>query len=141
MGYHIDREREIADDFISLRKKVDSPFCPGNEYTTPPEIMAFRTVDSQANAPGWTLRVMPNKFPALQIYGELGKTGEGIFDKMNGIGAHEVIVETPEHNLSLSTMPQKAVEDVLWACFLRVGDLKKDQRFKYALIFKNRRKS
>ena len=127
-------------DFISpsQRKKGGfCPFCPGNEYTTPPEIMAFRPVGSQANTPGWTLRVMPNKFPALQIYGELGKTGEGLFDKMNGIGAHEVIVETPEHNLSLATMSHKAVEDVLWACFLRHADLKKDQRFKYALIFKN----
>jgi UDPglucose--hexose-1-phosphate uridylyltransferase len=80
---------------------------------------------------------MPNKFPALQIYGDLGKTGEGIFDKMNGVGAHEVIVETPDHNLSLATMPKKAVEDVLWACYLRLTDLKKDARFKYVIIFKN----
>jgi UDPglucose--hexose-1-phosphate uridylyltransferase len=135
----IERGKRPTDFISSSQRKKGGfcPFCPGNEYTTPPEIMAFRAVGSQANAPGWTLRVMPNKFPALQIYGELGKTGEGIFDKMNGIGAHEVIVETPEHNLSLSTMSQKAVEDVLWACFLRLGDLKKDQRFKYVLIFKN----
>jgi UDPglucose--hexose-1-phosphate uridylyltransferase len=99
--------------------------------------MAFRPVGSAANSPGWTLRVMPNKFPALQIYGDLGKTGEGIFDKMNGVGAHEVVVETPDHNLSLATMPKKAVEDVLWACYLRLTDLKKDARFKYVIIFKN----
>jgi UDPglucose--hexose-1-phosphate uridylyltransferase len=127
-------------DFASPSQKKRGGFCPfdpGNEYTTPPEIMAFRPVGSAANSPGWTLRVMPNKFPALQIYGDLGKTGEGIFDKMNGVGAHEVIVETPDHNLSLATMPKKAVEDVLWACYLRLTDLKKDQRFKYVLIFKN----
>jgi len=127
-------------DFVSSSQRKKGGFCPfdpGNEYTTPPEIMAFRPVGSQPNSPSWTLRVMPNKFPALQIYGELGKTGEGIFDKMNGVGAHEVIVETPDHNLSLATMPQKAVEDVLWACHLRLADLKKDQRFKYVLIFKN----
>jgi UDPglucose--hexose-1-phosphate uridylyltransferase len=80
---------------------------------------------------------MPNKFPALQIYGDINKTGEGIFDKMNGVGAHEVIVETPDHQLSLATMPQKAVEDVLWAYYMRLTDLKKDSRLKYALIFKN----
>jgi UDPglucose--hexose-1-phosphate uridylyltransferase len=127
-------------DFVSpsQRKKGGfCPFCPGNEYTTPPEIMAFRPVGSSANSRDWSLRVMPNKFPALQIYGELGKTGEGIFDKMNGVGAHEVIVETPEHHLSLATMPQKAVEDVLWACQMRMTDLRKDRRFKYVLVFKN----
>jgi len=127
-------------DFVSASQRKKGgfcPFCPGNEYTTPPEIMAFRPVGSLPNTPGWTLRVMPNKFPALQIGGEVGKTGEGIFDKMNGVGAHEVIVETPDHNLSLSTMPRKAVEDVLWACYLRLADLKKDQRLKYVLIFKN----
>lgn len=127
-------------DFVSASQRKRGGFCPfdpGNEYTTPPEIMAFRPVGSPPNSPGWTLRVMPNKFPALQTNGELGKTGEGIFDKMNGIGAHEVIVETPDHNLTLSTMSRKAVEDVLWACHLRLTDLKKDQRFKYVLIFKN----
>lgn len=127
-------------DFVSASQRKRGGFCPfdpGNEYTTPSEIMAFRPVGSPPNSPGWTLRVMPNKFPALQVDGELGKTGEGIFDKMNGIGAHEVIVESPDHNLTLSTMSRKAVEDVLWACYLRLTDLKKDQRFKYVLIFKN----
>jgi len=128
-------------DFISpssQRKKGGfCPFCHGNEYTTPPEIMAFRPPETKPNSPGWKLRVMPNKFPALQIYGEVNRMGEGIFDRMHGIGAHEVIVETPEHFQSLSTMPRKAVEDVLWAYYIRLMDLKKDGRFKYVMIFKN----
>jgi UDPglucose--hexose-1-phosphate uridylyltransferase len=128
-------------DFISpssQRKKGGfCPFCPGNEYTTPPEIMAFRSPGTKPNTPGWKLRVMPNKFPALEIYGDLNKMGEGIFDRMNGIGAHEVIVETPEHFQSLATLPLKTVEDVLWAYYLRLTDLKKDGRFKYVMIFKN----
>jgi UDPglucose--hexose-1-phosphate uridylyltransferase len=127
-------------DFVSpsQRKKGGfCPFCPGNEYTTPAEIIAFRPSDTKPNSPGWTLRVMPNKFPALQIDGDLNKAGEGIFDKMNGIGAHEVIVETPDHMLSLSTISPKALEDVLWAYYLRLIDLRKDRRFKYVLIFKN----
>jgi UDPglucose--hexose-1-phosphate uridylyltransferase len=127
-------------DFISPSQRKRGGFCPfchGNEYTTPEEIMAFRPPGTTPNSPGWTLRVMPNKFPALQIYGDLNKAGVGIFDMMNGIGAHEVIVETPDHMLSLSTMPLKALEDVLWAYYLRLTDLRKDQRFKYVLIFKN----
>ena len=63
--------------------------------------------------------------------------GEGVFDRMSGVGAHEVIIETNDHQLSLSTMPQRAVEDVLWSYFFRLSDLKKDMRLKYALIFKN----
>ncbi|GMT46674.1 MAG: galactose-1-phosphate uridylyltransferase [bacterium] len=124
----------------SQKRKIAGfcPFCPGNEYTTPEEIMAFRSRDDQqSDAAEWTLRVVPNKFPALQIHGELDKTGEGLFDKMNGIGAHEVIIETPDHMNSLATMPQKAVEDVLWTYDLRINDLKKDPRLKYVLVFKN----
>ncbi|MFO0751976.1 MAG: galactose-1-phosphate uridylyltransferase [Thermodesulfovibrionales bacterium] len=128
-------------DFISPSQKRRAggfcPFCPGNEHTTPPEIVAFRPASTPPNSPGWTLRVVPNKFPALQIHGDLNKRGEGVFDRMNGIGAHEVIIETPEHQLSLATMPLRSVEDVLWAYFFRLTDLKKDSRLKYVLIFKN----
>jgi UDPglucose--hexose-1-phosphate uridylyltransferase len=128
-------------DFISPSQKRKAggfcPFCPGNEHTTTAEIIAFRPASTPPNSPGWTLRAVPNKFPALQIHGDLQKMGEGVFDKMNGIGAHEVIIETPEHQLSLATMSQRAVEDVLWAYYFRIMDLKKDFRFKYVLIFKN----
>lgn len=127
-------------DFLSPSKKRSltgfCPFCPGNEHTTPPDIFSFREDSKDANSP-WTLRVVPNKFPALQIHGELNKTGDGIFDKMNGIGAHEVIIETPDHTKSLSTLPLKSVEDVLLAYQMRINDLKNDSRFKYALVFKN----
>lgn len=131
------RPSDFTSPPVQRKKGGFCPFCPGNEYTTPAEIIAFRPVSSQPNTAGWSLRVMPNKFPALQIGGELNKTGEGIFDKMNGIGAHEVIVETPDHQMSLSTMPLQAVEDVLWAYYQRLTDLKKDSRLKYVLIYKN----
>ena len=128
-------------DFISPSQKRRAggfcPFCPGNEHTTTPEIISFRPASTAPNSPGWTLRVVPNKFPALQIHGELTKKGEGVFDRMNGIGAHEVIIETADHQLSLATMPLRAVEDVLWAYFFRLTDLNKDVRLKYVLIFKN----
>ena len=119
------------------RKGGFCPFDPGNEHTTPPEIMAYRDNGTLPNTPGWNLRVVANKFPALQIEGELNKQGEGLFDKMNGIGAHEVIIETPDHDATLSTMPLKEVENVLWAYRDRIVDLKRDMRFQYVLIFKN----
>ena len=118
------------------------PFCAGNESKTPPEILAYRPQSNggpppQRDAPGWKLRVVPNKFPALGIEGSLNRQAEGMFDKMNGLGAHEVIIETPEHGQTLATLPLKRVEDVLWAFRDRIVDLKKDKRFKYILIFKN----
>jgi UDPglucose--hexose-1-phosphate uridylyltransferase len=60
-----------------------------------------------------------------------------MFDKMNGVGAHEVIIENSDHNATLATLPPKAIEDVLWTYRDRILDLKKDRRFKYILIFKN----
>ncbi len=128
-------------DFVSPLQKRKAggfcPFCPSNEHTTTPEIIAFRPASTPPNSPGWTLRVVPNKFPVLHIHGDLNKRGEGVFDMMNGIGAHEVIIETPDHLQSLATIPLRAVEDVLWAYYFRLADLKKDIRFKYVLIFKN----
>src|SRR5574337_599339 len=114
------------------------PFCPGNEDKTPPEIMIYRKNGNPSDRNGWSLRVVPNKFPALQIEGDLDRAGDGIYDKMHGLGAHEVIIESPNHNDVLSAMPEERVEDVLWAYRDRILDLKKDDRFRYILIFKNR---
>jgi UDPglucose--hexose-1-phosphate uridylyltransferase len=122
---------------VSAKKGGFCAFCEGNEHTTPPEILALRPDKNKPNTPGWTLRVVSNKFPALNIEGELNREGEGIFDKMNGVGAHEVVVENPDHNLTLSTMPIKSVADALRAFHSRIADLKKDRRLKYVLVFKN----
>ena len=83
------------------------PFCPGNEGKTPPEILAYGRNGGSANSSGWNIRVVPNRFPALGIEGELDREGEGLFDKMNGIGAHEVIIETPQHQTTLAQLPQR----------------------------------
>jgi UDPglucose--hexose-1-phosphate uridylyltransferase len=127
--FHLERARIITGEHC--------PFCPGHEDMTPPEVRAFRQNGSAANAPGWDLRVVPNRFPALQVEGNLDREGEGLFDRMNGIGAHEVIIETPDHNKSFSTMSEPEIEKVLWAYRERVADLKQDRRFRYILIFKN----
>ena len=113
------------------------PLCPGHEALTPPEVLAFRQNGAAPNAPGWDLRVVPNKFPALQVEGSLDREGEGMFDRMNGIGAHEGIIETPDHDKSLASMSEPEIERVLWAFRERVLDLKQDRRFRYILVFKN----
>lgn len=113
------------------------PFCSGNEDKTPPEILAYRPDGSRPNTPGWHIRVVANKFPALRIEGGLNREGEGIYDKMNGIGAHEVIIETPDHKQTMATMTDKYVEDILWSFRDRILDLKKDRRFRFILLFKN----
>jgi UDPglucose--hexose-1-phosphate uridylyltransferase len=127
-------------DFVVEQHKPAGGFCPlceGNEGKTPPEVLAFRGNGTPPNSPGWSLRVVPNKFPALRIEGELNREGEGIYDKMNGIGAHEVLVETPLHQETLATLPPKAVENVLWAYRERIMDLQRDPRLRYVLVFKN----
>jgi UDPglucose--hexose-1-phosphate uridylyltransferase len=131
------RPSDFVRERVQIRGSSFCPFCYNNEAKTPPEIMAYRPDGSARNTPGWTLRVVPNKFPALGIEGTLNRQGEGLYDKMNGIGAHEVIIETPDHNLTLASMPANRIEDVLWAYRDRIIDLKRDRRFKYILIFKN----
>lgn len=112
------------------------PFCEGHEEKTPPEVLAFRS-SGPANGAGWSVRVVPNKFPALRVEGELGRQGEGMFDKMNGIGAHEVVIECPDHQVSLADLAEKQVRDVLWAFRCRTLDLKQDRRLRYIVLFKN----
>jgi len=115
----------------------ECPFCPGNESATPPEIYAYRDNNSKPNEPGWTLRVIPNKFPALRVEGDINRRGEGIYDRMNGIGAHEVIIETPDHSVDLADLEIHAFENVVYAYQQRIIDLEKDKRLRYVMIFKN----
>jgi UDPglucose--hexose-1-phosphate uridylyltransferase len=127
-------------DFIAEEEDISSagcPFCPGAEEKTPPEIFAFRKPDTKANTPGWQVRVVSNKFPALRIEGEMDKMGIGIYDRMNGIGAHEVIIENPDHDKKLEQLEIEDLTRVFEAYKERLIDLKKDHRFRYILLFKN----
>jgi UDPglucose--hexose-1-phosphate uridylyltransferase len=127
-------------DFPSVppaRSSNFCPFCAGNELKTPPEVYALREPGSRRDAPGWRVRVVSNKFPALQIEGDVNRQGEGIYDKMNGVGAHEVIIETPDHDKTLSGLHEDHVAEVLLTWKERILDLKKDRRFKYIVVFKN----
>ncbi len=134
-----ERSRRPSDFAPEERRSIGGfcPLCEGNEDRTPPEVLAFRENGTPPNSPGWLLRVVPNKFPALRIEGNLNREGDGIYDKMNGIGAHEVVVETPYHHETLATLPLKAVENVLWAYRERIIDLRRDERLRYVMVFKN----
>jgi len=134
-----ERGKRPSDFGVTMEKKGSKlcPFCPGNESATPPEIIAFRPNGSRADRPGWTLRVISNKFPALKIEGDLNREGHGMFDKMNGVGAHEVIIESPDHSSDFGDFGDKTAQDVIWAYRMRIIDLKKDPRFRYIMVFKN----
>ncbi len=128
------------DDFPVKNESLSNgfcPFCEGNEAKTPPEIAAIRRNGSGRNQPGWQVRVVPNKFPALRIEGNLDRKGIGIHDRMNGVGAHEVIIESPRHDLNLADAPLDHIERVIWMYRERLSDLLRDVRLKYILIFRN----
>ncbi len=131
------RPNDFVRESVKIKGTGFCPFCYGNEEKTPPELLTYGRNGGGPNTPGWRIRVVPNKFPALGIEGDLDRVGEGIFDRMNGVGAHEVIVETPDHQATLARLSEKALEDVFWAFRDRMLDLKNDKRFRYILIFKN----
>jgi UDPglucose--hexose-1-phosphate uridylyltransferase len=114
------------------------PFCPGHEDKTPREVyVAGRPPSAPPNSPGWKVRVVPNRFPALMIEGDLDREPVGIYDRMNGIGAHEVVIETPDHTRDLGQLSDADVTELLFAFKARILDLRNDQRFRYILLFKN----
>ena len=131
------RPGEFVQQRVEPVNPSKDPFAEGNEQYTPPEIFAFRDPRSKPNGPGWQVRVVPNKFPALRVEGDLGKEGQGIYDKMNGVGAHEVIIETPNPSLQLEQQPVEGVARVIETYQIRMIDLLQDKRFRYILVFRN----
>jgi UDPglucose--hexose-1-phosphate uridylyltransferase len=122
-----------GEDFLSPE---NCPFCEGNESMTPPEIYAVRN-NNKPNQPGWQLRVVPNKYPALRVEGQLEKRGEGFYDKITGIGAHEVVIETTSHTKGIDELEIGAVTNIFLTFKSRILDLKKDVRIRYIQVFKN----
>lgn len=122
---------------VQTQDHSNCPFCPGHESATPPEILAYRPPGYIANTNGWSVRVIPNKFSALNQLGEPLLRKDGIYESMPGVGAHEVIIETPEHGKSLARLNVKQVEQVLLAYRDRYLSLRQDPWLKYILIFRN----
>lgn len=115
----------------------ECPYCEGHESRTPPEILAHRTEGSKPNQRGWNLRVVPNQSAVLHIEGPLGRRGNGIYDQMNGVGAHEAVIETPAHDARMGEYSQEKMESIVRIYRERVIDLHRDDRFIYVQIFRN----
>ena len=114
---------------------VICPFCDGNEDLTPPEIFAMR--DNEANGPSWRTRIVPNLYKAVQVeLADISKR-DGIFESIPGVGAHEILIDSPCHECDIYQLEASAIEDWLRSMIIRIEDLKNDTRLIYLSIFKN----
>jgi UDPglucose--hexose-1-phosphate uridylyltransferase len=129
------RKDPITQSWVVLghRDVVESEECPFER----PAIDKQQAIMNWPADGQWDVRVVPHPDPFYRIEGELGRQAEGIYDKMAPIGAHELVVETPDHNKKLSQLSDEQIERVLWVWATRIADLKKDLRFKYVSVFKN----
>lgn len=122
---------------VAEEPQPNCPFCQGHEEKTPNEIQALRPTGFPPNSPGWSVRVVPSIAPVLRIEGKLEHRPKGLYDVATGVGAHEIVVETPEHISALAQLPVEKITDVVDVYVQRMTDLEKDPRFKYVLLFKN----
>lgn len=132
------------EDFRSHKSEIppqnvtSCPLCSGNEHQTPPEIISYRTAGTQPNSPGWWIRVVPNRFPALTAQGTLKRRKiKDLYVSMDGVGQHEVIIESPYHGATFATMEQKQAEEIFLVYRERSRSLAKDPRHEMIIIFKN----
>lgn len=113
------------------------PFCPGSEAETPPEIVAIRPPDSAADTPGWCVRVVPNRFPALEPSGEAAERVVGVCRAMDAVGRHEVVIETPDHDVDLDALDPEHMARVVRTLWARVAALEEDPAHAFVLVFRN----
>ena len=113
----------------------NDPFAPGNEAETPPEI--YR-VPSSKDSDRWQVRVFADSSPVLRVEGEVVREAVGLNDTVSGIGAHEIIVETPKSNVELADLEVEEILLVLQTYRARLLDLRRDPRLRYVTIFKNK---
>ena len=111
------------------------PFCEGNEGMTPPEIYALR--ENAANASKWKARVVPNLYKAVQIELEDHSKLSGMFESVSGVGAHEIVIDTPSHDSRIAALSAVEIRDWLSTIAVRIADLRQDDRLIHTSIFKN----
>ncbi len=158
------RPHEFGSDFSSKKDNAanlqeyskDCPFCSGNEYLSPHETASYRTLGTNTNSKGWWVRVIPNKFAALSLnFEENAQVYEGVravnpdfsgyffpratevFRIKPGIGAHEVVIDTPKHNEQLPFFSDKQIQELFLMYRERYLNLRVNSKFKYIIIFKN----
>jgi len=116
---------------------VSCPFCPGNEDKTPKEIRVDPMEAGQN--PYWRIRVVPNLYPAAGIIKEGLERPQklGLYSTMKGYGAHEVIIESPHHNIPFEDQPIEHLMLLFMRFKERVIDLYKDDQIKQVVLYKN----
>lgn len=122
---------------FTLPEEEPCPFCEGRESQTPTEIFAIRKESTKPGQPGWQTRVVPSKTPFFRIEGEINRHGRGLYDIMSGVGAHEIIIETPQHIANMADLDEAQIARVVTTWIDRFMDLGRDERFKYVLVYKN----
>jgi UDPglucose--hexose-1-phosphate uridylyltransferase len=113
------------------------PFCAGNEAMTPPAVLAYAADSSRSDGSSWSVRVVPNKYPALIDEGPWIQQSNGIYQSATGVGVHEVIIESPEHVVKTQTLSENQIEKILSAYHDRIAQLRNDKRWRYVMIYKN----
>ena len=137
--FSTNRNKRPTDFKKSSLKSNDEvcPFCEGNEAQTPPEVFALRKNHSAKDSPGWTIRVVPNKFPAVKESSENQLSALNFYNIMNAKGNHEVIIETPDHNRKMCSYTKNELNNILDTYKKRFLVLNNKKDTKYLLLFKN----
>jgi len=125
---------------ISKENYDDIDTCPfeyGNEHISANEIYAIRDKESKKNEMGWKTRVIPNLYNALSIESEKKSESIGLFERQSGFGAHEILIETPHHHITMNNYKVEEFENYLNTIINRINDLTKDKRIEHIQVFKN----
>jgi UDPglucose--hexose-1-phosphate uridylyltransferase len=107
------------------------PFCGDSA-----QLQVIATLPGLAGS-AWSARAVVHPTPIYRIEGEPARRGDGLYDRMGSVGAHELLLENPRHDQHLWTASDGEVEQFLRLIAQRIQDLKRDNRFKYVSIFKN----
>jgi UDPglucose--hexose-1-phosphate uridylyltransferase len=132
------------DEFVvpdSEEIDTDATGCPFDSAVEPRhlhEIFAIPQSEPREDGPSWQVRVVASRFPVLRVEGQVEREGSGLYDRVTGVGAHEVIVESPDHHRETADLDIDELEQVLSACRSRFLDLRRDRRLRYTLLVKSR---
>ncbi|MBN1938882.1 MAG: galactose-1-phosphate uridylyltransferase [Candidatus Aminicenantes bacterium] len=116
------------------------PFCPGREGETPPEVASLRDNESVPDSPGWRIRVVPNKYPALNrpTAPLFSTAAEESGPSRAGLGIHEVVIDGPDHDRDWADLPVDHLGEVLALSRDRLRIIEKDPSIAYIQLFKNK---
>jgi len=123
----------VGDEELSAPPLEPCPYCDSSGASCGPPIFTMPG-DGRGGGP----RVFPHPRPLYHIEGDAQRVADGIYDRMRTVGAHEIIIETHDHHRPLWTASEEMAERVLLTYAHRIEDLKRDVRFKYVTVFKNR---